>query len=102
MKSLAKMYYALAIRLRLTENGEFSGKLSATEDLVYIYYPRHGLGPSRSKAIVTFMHTIRVWVLAVWGISALFYICVASLHVCLELELAKKIKEFRVRFMSIT
>lgn len=54
-KLLAKTYHALATRLRLTEKGEFRAKLGAMEDPVYIAYPRHGLGPSGIKAIVSFM-----------------------------------------------
>lgn len=55
VKLLAKTYHGLATRLRLMEKGEFRAKLGATEDPVYICYPRHGLGPGGIKAIVSFM-----------------------------------------------
>jgi lysylphosphatidylglycerol synthetase-like protein (DUF2156 family) len=55
VKLLAKTYRTLATRLRLLEKGEFKSKLGATEDPLFICYPRHGLGPSGIRAIIDFM-----------------------------------------------
>ena len=55
VKLLAKAYHALATRLRLVEKGEFRIKLGATEDPLFICYPRHGLGPGGIRAIIDFM-----------------------------------------------
>jgi len=51
---LSKSYAAISGALGLTKKSDFREKLGATQDPVYICYPKNGLGPMAVKAIMDF------------------------------------------------
>lgn len=53
-KALQKTYHAINVSLRLTNKTEFRAKLGATDDRVYVCYPKGGLGPMGIKAIMKY------------------------------------------------
>ena len=54
VKLLEHTYQAIVKQLKLINKTEFRAKLGASEDPVYICYPRHGLGTTGMKAVMDF------------------------------------------------
>ena len=55
VRALSKLYSGIVDKLKLTQKGDFRGKLGAEEDTTFVCYPAHGMGAKGVKALMDFL-----------------------------------------------